>query len=460
MAKAMKKELTPEEKLEAALVPVEEWPYKVPKNWCWTRMSYLYAINPRNEADDQTDAAFVPMEKISAGYSNDFEYEVQPWQKAKRGHTQFADGDVAFAKISPCFENRKSMIVKGLPNGIGGGTTELIILRQPMVEQKYTYWLVSTDKFIRGGCNTYSGTVGQQRISMDYVRNYMVPLPPLSEQHRIIESIESLFAKLDEAKEAAQAVVDGFEDRKAAILHKAFTGELTAEWRLKNNVSFKLWQEVFLKDIVKGFKYGSSEKSDYNNEGLPVLRIPNIGEGKIDFSDMKYFSEPETDSSYYVHENDILIIRSNGSRDLVGKCALVPRLDREYAYASFLIKVLPSTSVKPEFLVMYLNSIDARRQMFAKAKSSAGIHNINSKELGAISLLLPSIDEQEAVVKTVLKLIDSEIQSLEIAEQVIDQIDTMKKSILARAFRGELGTNDPNDEPAMELLKRVLDKKN
>ena len=246
MARGKKKEtiLTPEEKLGQALVSESEWPYKVPGNWRWVRLSSVYEINPKNSADDECDAAFIPMDKIAAGTASTFSYTVQPWKKAKKGHTQFADGDVAFAKISPCFENGKSMIVQGLPNGIGGGTTELIVLRQPMINQAFTYWLISTDDFVQGGCKTYSGTVGQQRISMDYVKSYPVPLPPLPEQQRIVDRIESLFAKLDEAKEKAQAVVDGFEDRKAAILHKAFTGELTEGWRIAHNVHPHSWREA------------------------------------------------------------------------------------------------------------------------------------------------------------------------------------------------------------------------
>ena len=231
MARGKKKEsaLTPEEKLAQALVSDWEQPYEVPKNWCWVRLEKLYEVNPKNNADDSISAAFIPMEKIEPGMVSSYTYEVQPWGKARKGHTQFADGDVAFAKISPCFENRKSMIVADLPNGIGGGTTELIVLRQAAMNQKYTFWFISDEQFIRGGMATYSGTVGQQRISMDYVRSYPVPVPPITEQQRIVDRVEYLFAKLDEAKEKAQSVLDSFETRKAAILHKAFTGELTAK---------------------------------------------------------------------------------------------------------------------------------------------------------------------------------------------------------------------------------------
>ena len=180
-----------------------------------------------------------------------------------------------------------------------------------------------------------------------------------------------------------------------------------------------------------------------------------MGDGNIDFDDMKYLSG-EADETYIVHENDVLIIRSNGSRDLVGKCAIVPRLEGRYAYASFLIKIIPSNAIRPDFLVRFLNSSDARSQMFAKAKSSSGIHNINSKELGSIILMLPEQWEQEQVVRIIDDLLAKEDAVKEAAETTLATIDIMKQSILSRAFRGELGTNNPNDEPAEELLKRIL----
>ena len=236
---------------ELSLVPVEEQPYPLPEGWKWVRLGELYQINPKSKAEDDTLASFVPMEKIDPGMKGTFSFEVQPWGKIKKGHTQFENGDVAFAKISPCFENGKSMLVNGLKNGLGAGTTELIILRQPKVAQKYTFYLVSSSDFIQKGTRTYSGTVGQQRISMDFVRNYPVPLPPLDEQERIVTRIESLFAKLDEAKEKAETVLYSYETRKAAILHKAFTGELTAKWREERGIEKDSWNSLTLKDIAK-----------------------------------------------------------------------------------------------------------------------------------------------------------------------------------------------------------------
>lgn len=189
------------------------------------------------------------------------------------------------------------------------------------------------------------------------------------------------------------------------------------------------------------------------------MRIPNIVDGILNFEDIKYLAHTDVDKANQIHENDILIIRSNGSRDLVGKCAIVPALEKEYAYASFLIRIKPSEQILPNYLVMYLNSTDARTQMFKKAKSSAGINNINSQELGAITISIPTIYEQSAIVTMLDSLFNKEQQVKSAAEAVLDQIDTMKKAILARAFRGELGTNDPTEEWVGELLKTYYSEK-
>ena len=141
---------------------------------------------------------------------------------------------------------------------------------------------------------------------------------------------------------------------------------------------------------------------------------------------------------------------------MVGRCVLVPRLEKKYAYASFLIRIRTLQSIMPKFLVLFLNSSEARTQMFAKAKSSAGINNINSKELGSVSLQLPSLQEQTEIVRILENLLSKEQQARQAAEAVLEQIDLIKKSILARAFRGELGTNDRNEESALELLEKSL----
>ena len=304
--------------------------------------------------------------------------------------------------------------------------------------------------------NDVTPSVTVKHLSAKTIEAIMIPLPPIEEQRRIISLIESLFSKLDEAKEKAQEVVDGFEVRKAAILHKAFSGELSARWRNENDITREGWQCVKLGYLLKEIKYGTSEKSDYSFSGVPVLRIPNIGEMELIFDDVKHLQREDCTTNEYLKENDILIIRSNGSKDLVGKCALVRNLDREYTYASFLIRLRTVEDISAEYIVWYLNSEDARRQLFSKAKSSAGIHNINSKEIADIDIMIPDISEQNAIVELLSNFIQKEKRVREAAETVIEQIETMKKAILVRAFRGELGTNDPTEGNEKELLRKIL----
>lgn len=438
---------------EIVFISEDKIPYKISDNWRWVSIGTINqyssgSIDPSKQPDDVFELYSVPSS------AEDYP-EIISGKEIGSTKQEVEKGDVLLCKINPRI-NRVWKVSQHTDNTLLA-SSEWIIIRNSSINSDYLMYCFRSPYFRDYMLSNVSGVGGSlMRAQPKYVKDYPVPIPPLAEQQRIVDRIESLFAKLDEAKEKAQAVVDGFEDRKAAILHKAFAGELTEAQRIKRSVSLDSWELVTLKDIVSGFKYGTSEKSDYSFTGMPVLRIPNIGDEGIDFTDVKNLSSETVEAENQIHENEILIIRSNGSRDLVGKCALVPQLDQKYAYASFLIRIRPSERVRAEYLVLFLNSADARAQMFAKAKSSAGINNINSKELGAILLKLPELWEQEEISHQVSKLLLVEQQAKEAAEKVLDQIETMKKSILARAFRGELGTNDPADESAEELLKRIL----
>ena len=176
----------------------EEIPCELPESWAWCRIKDICTINPKNKLDDNLEVSFIPMTLIDAGYTNHHGQETRVWKKIKTGFTHFAENDVAIAKISPCFENKKSVILKNLKNGYGAGTTELYILRAcSIVLPEYLFWIVKTDSFINEGVGNFSGVVGQQRLARDIVENYYIPLPPINEQKRIISKIVSLFEKLD-----------------------------------------------------------------------------------------------------------------------------------------------------------------------------------------------------------------------------------------------------------------------
>lgn len=431
MAKAKSKKIT----LEEALVPVEEQPYEVPENWCWVKLSYIADIRTgRKDANyGNEDGEYYFFTCASEPIRcDDYSYDCKAILLA-------GNGDIGNISIyEGKFEAyQRTYIVE---------TKENIITEYLYYYFKYRWVDYNNDKMF-GTAIPY--------IRLGNLNEFEIPVPPLSEQQRIVEQIESLFAKLDEAKEKAQEVIDGVETNIEAVLYNAFSGKLTQYWRKENSVDYN-WENSTLSKIVSGLKYGSSEKSDYNNNGTPVLRIPNIGEGVIDFSDLKYMQGELGNSYHEVFENDILIIRSNGSRDLVGKCAIVPALERRYAYASFLIRIKAYDKVLPKYLVRYINSSMARGQLFAKAKSSSGIHNINSKELGSIRIDVPTIEEQTEILKIIEPLIKKELDVKDITSNMIENIAELKKSILAKAFRGELGTNVSSEENSIELIKKMI----
>ncbi|NDV84542.1 restriction endonuclease subunit S [Bacteroides sp. 51] len=174
-------------------------PFEIPKSWVWCRLEDICEFDPRNNLDGEMAVSFVPMTLISDGFSNSHISEVRKWEEIKKGFTHFREGDVGIAKITPCFENRKSIVFKNLKNKYGAGTTELYILR-PMSEpflSNYILWFIKTDNFIANGIDSFTGAVGQQRVGKNYIKETLFPLPPLSEQKRIVERIKAIFQTLD-----------------------------------------------------------------------------------------------------------------------------------------------------------------------------------------------------------------------------------------------------------------------
>ena len=166
-------------------------------------MGEITQINPKNNVDDELEVSFIPMALISEGFSNIHSSEIKLWKEVKKGFTHFQESDIAIAKITPCFENRKSVIFSNLKNEIGAGTTELHVLRPILYKEmnKYIYWFVNTESFIQRGISNFTGAVGQQRIGKDIIENTIIPLPPLSEQKRIVQKIEEIFTELDTIEE-------------------------------------------------------------------------------------------------------------------------------------------------------------------------------------------------------------------------------------------------------------------
>ena len=186
-------------------VPSDNLHYKdCPKGWIIVKVADVFEINPKIQGDDDADAGFVPMSNIREGFCNKFSFEVKTWGKIKNGFTRFADGDIAVAKISPCLENRKSVIMRDLPNGIGAGTTELNIFRSRVVNPEYGLLFFKSNYFINACAGSYNGVVGQQRVSRSLIEEMYFLLPPVEEQKRIVATINEYFAVINEISYSLQ----------------------------------------------------------------------------------------------------------------------------------------------------------------------------------------------------------------------------------------------------------------
>lgn len=435
MARAKKETaLTPEERLQAALVPDWEWPYKLPENWCWLKLVESFDNHTDSKKKiKQKDylvkgklAVVDQGQELIGGYTNDVE-------KSYSGALPI----VIFGDHTRC--------IKFVDFPFAQGADGVKVLRpKPFYLPKAFYYALQSVNIPNLG----------YRRHFPLFNKFSIPLPPFAEQQRIVDRIESLFAKLDEAKEKAQAVVDSFETRKAAILHKAFTGELTAKWREEHGVGMDSWEKKSVGELCISLKYGTAKKSDASGN-VVVLRMGNLRQGEIDWSDLAYSNDPDDIEKYKLFSGDVLFNRTN-SAALVGKTAIY-RGEHPAIYAGYLIKLdYDHDKIIGDYLNYALNTLDAKKYCNSVKTDGVNQSNINAKKIGAYSFNVPSIPEQEKIVSVIQKLLSKEQQAKEAAEAVLDQIDLMKKSILARAFRGELGTNDPSDESAVELLKEII----
>ena len=458
MAKAKKQEKTIEQRLEEALVLYEKTPYELPSNWCWTtfeQIANLYTGNSINEREKELKYTglsegynYIATKDIGFDYEIEYEngikipYEETRFKKARKGASLLcieggsAGRKLGFLQEEVCFVNKLCCFdFHGL------------------VDKLYFYYLQSNEFFNLFNANKV-GLIGG--VSVNNLKQIAVPLAPLEEQKRIVEIIEKQFAKLDEARDLIQASLDSFADRKSAILHKAFTGELTKKWREEKGIDSK-WERVSLNDVSYGFQYGTSKKSEKQGK-CAVVRMGNLQQGKIDWNDLVYTNDEDDIQKYRLQSGDVLFNRTN-SAELVGKTSIFES-DRLAIFAGYLIRInYRKELLLGRFLNYLLNSMKAKEYCMAVKSDAVNQSNINAKKLAAFTFDWPRIDEQKEIVRILDSIFEKEDKSKELLD-MLDKIDEMKKSILARAFRGEFGTSNPTDEPATDLLKKILEQNN
>lgn len=444
------KELTPEEKLTQALVPIEEQPYQIPGNWCWTTVNTVATVITGG----------TPSKRKSEYYGGKFPFfkpaDLNEGRHVYTAAEYLSEEGKNVVKVIPAQATAVCCIGSIGKCGyleIEGATNQQINSAIPKFNSLYLYYYMNTNIFLNQLLEKSSATT-IAIVNKAKMESCAFPLAPLAEQQRIVDRIESVFAKLDEAKEKAREVVDGVEMRRSAILHKAFTGELTKKWREEHRVTLESWKEGSIDAICNSLKYGTAKKS--KKEGtVVVIRMGNLQQGEIDWSDLAYSDDQDDIEKYQLDNGDVLFNRTN-SAALVGKTSIY-RGEYPAIYAGYLIKLdYNHDIITGDFLNYALNTNNAKEYCNLVKTDGVNQSNINAKKIGAYVIPIPSIREQEEVVRIVKKLIVKEKQAKEVAQAAVDQIDVMKKAVLARAFRGELGTNNPEEESAVELLKVIL----
>lgn len=450
-------QLTPEEKLQQALVPEDEQPYKVPANWCWTKLGNVCRFESgfAFKSDYFNKVNGIPVVRISDIKENEVILHNCIFTTELNIDEKFIirNGDLLIA-MSGATTGKNGIFKSDKIAYLNQRVGNIKVINNNVIKELYrNYYIMNKSEEILKAA--YGGA--QPNISSSKISSMFFPLPPLAEQQRIVERIESLFAKLDEAKENLQNVLDGFETRKAAILHKAFTGELTANWRKQHGVSMDSWEEKRLGEVCKinPSKINTKNLSDdLEVSFFPMASLSEIT-GEIVDPEIRTLGKVKNGFTNF-SEGDVVFAKITPCMEN-GKSAIIGKLINNIGYGTTEFYVLRCGE---ELSNKYLHHIVRSKKFRDEAKQNmtgaVGQQRVPKKYMEDYTLNLPTFSEQTEIVRIIDDLLSKEQQGKELAENALAKIDLIKKAILARAFRGELGTNNPADEPAVELLKRML----
>ena len=355
------------------------------------------------------------MASVSAGYSNFISLkESKAWKDVKNGYTKFINKDILIAKITPCFQNRKSAIANNLINGIGCGSSEFHVLRtnENIVDREYLLLFFKSPWFITYGVENFKGTAGQQRLGTSELKNCRLPLPSLSEQRRIVAKTEKLLEQINRAEKAYNELSGPLSERfRQLCLERAIQGKLVPQLESESAVEqlgnpppidmvFQIpakWKWIQLKEIASS-NIGLTYSPEYlSAEGVPILRSCNIEHGKVTFNDLKKVSGIKIPDKCIINEGDILICARNGSKSLVGKCALMPKTNKKYGFGAFMAVVRSPFNY---YLKFFFESGYFRKSML-EANNTTAIKQITQRKLLDSYVPLPPVEEQSRMVSKI-----------------------------------------------------------
>lgn len=410
-------------------------PYELPEGWKWTSAKDIADIYTGNSINEKVKAEKYTGQTTGLNFigTKDVDFD---------GSINYENGvkitDFENFKTAPA--NTALLCIEGGSAGRKLGFTEekvcfgnkLCAFVSKTIEPKLIYYYLQSNVFFYCFMKERHGLIGG--VSVNTLKQLPFPLPPtLAEQKRIVSRIESMFSKLDEAKDKAQSVVDGFELRRAAILHKAFTGALTAKWRKENGVSDESWEEKKLEDCGK-WERGRSKHRPRNAPELFGGKYPFIQTGDIANADV-FINEHKQTLSEFGFQQSRLFPKGTLCITIAANIGKVAILSYDCCFPDSVVGFTPFENIDSKFMYFKINDIQKYLEAMAPATAQK---NLNLKLLTSVIIQIPTLAEQQEIVRILDSVLEKEADAKETAEYVLEQIDLLKKSILARAFRGEL----------------------
>jgi len=420
------------------------------KGWEETPLSEIAEINPakpeKDSISENLEVSFVPMKCVEELTGKINLSNTRKYKQVRKGYTYFQDDDIIFAKITPCMENGKIAIAKELTNRIGFGSTEfhVVRLKDDDLSRKFYFWYLMQNDFRNKAQRKMKGTAGQLRVSPDYMKSVIVPVPPLNEQKRIISKIEELFSKIDSTITALDEIKFRLEQYKPSFLRWVFYGDFKQKFSFSSD-----WKKLCVKDVfnIIGGGTPSTKNPKYWNGKTPWITSADIY-GIKDIRPRRNVSQKgiENSATHLIPNNSILVVTRVG----LGKLAITEEPMCINQDIQALIE--RDSNVFSLFALHYLSE---EVQIFKYRNRGTTISGVTKKQLADLPFILPSIDEQKRIVD----YIELQISKLKNTEKTVEKnlsiLSSMKNSILKRAFEGKLVPQNPNDEPASELLKRI-----
>ncbi|ENQ0855382.1 restriction endonuclease subunit S [Citrobacter freundii] len=418
---------------------------KLPEGWAKSTINEMCNLNPKLKLDDDLDVGFMPMAGVPTSYLGKCNFETKKWSEVKKGFTQFQNDDVIFAKITPCFENGKAVVIKEFPNGYGAGSTEYYVLRSinGLINPHWLFALVKTKHFLTNGALNMSGSVGHKRVTKEFVEKYCFPVPPLAEQKIIAEKLDTLLAQVDSTKARLEQIPQILKRFRQAVLAAAVSGELTKHLtQTKKN-------EVTLDKIATIIDPHPSHRTPkIDDAGIPYIGIGDIQpDGKINFTSARKVSVDvfiEHRARYTLNEGDFIF----GKIGTLGKACVLP-IGIKYTLSANVILIQPiKDKVSSDYLRYFLSSPLTMQEITQQANSTSQAA-FGIKKMRAFKCNLPSLVEQHEIVRRVEQLFAYADTIEKQVNNALTRVNSLTQSILAKAFRGELTAQWRAENPSL-----------